>query len=58
METLLNLYLVFSTALFSFLFIIWNDKTWANLFLKFTMFIFSIGGFVLCLNAFGFIVKV
>ena len=58
METLLNLYLVFSTALFSFLFLIWNRENWTNLFLKFTMFILSVGGFVLSLNAFGFIVKV
>lgn len=58
METLLNLYLVFSTVLFSFLFLIWNGKNWANLFLKFTMLILSVGGIVLSLNAFGFIVKV
>ena len=58
METFLNLYLVFSTAFFSFLFLIWNSKNWTNLFLKFTLFILSVGGFVLSLNAFGFIVKV
>lgn len=58
METFLNLYLVFSTAFFSFGFLIWNDKNWTNLFLKFTMLILSVGGFVLSLNAFGFIVKV
>ena len=58
METFLNLYLVFSTAFFAYLFIIWNDKNWTNLFHKFTMFILSVGGIVLSLNAFGFIVKV
>lgn len=58
METLLNLYLVVSTALFSFLFLIWNGENWTNLFIKFTMLILSVGGFVLSLNAFGFIVKV
>ena len=58
METFLNLYLVVSTAFFAYLFIIWNDKNWTNLFHKFTMFILSVGGFVLSLNAFGFIVKV
>lgn len=57
METFLNLYLVVSTALFAYLFLIWKDKNWTNLFHKFTMFILSIGGIVLCLNAFGFIVK-
>ena len=58
METLLNLYLVVSTALFAYLFLIWKDKNWTNLFHKFTMFILSVGGIVLSLNAFGFIVKV
>jgi len=57
METFLNLYLVFSTAFFSFFFLIWKDNNWTNLFHKFTMFILSIGGIVLSLNAFGFIVK-
>lgn len=45
METFLNLYLVFSTAFFSFLCLIWNGNNWTNLFLKFTMFILSVGGF-------------
>lgn len=58
METFLKLYLMFSTAFFSFLFIIWKDNNLTNLFLKFTMFILSVGGIVLSLNAFGFIVKV
>ena len=58
METLLKLYLVFSTAIFAYFFIIWEDKNWTNLFLKFTMLILSIGGIVLSLNAFGLIVKV
>ena len=58
METFLNLYLVVSTALFAYLFIIWKGKNWTNLFHKFTMFILSVGGIVLSLNAFGFIVKV
>ena len=58
METFLNLYLGFSTALFAYLFIIWKDNNWTNLFHKFTMFILSVGGIVLSLNAFGFIVKV
>lgn len=54
METFLNLYLVVSTAVFAYLFIIWKDNNWTNLFHKFTMFILSVCGFVLCLNAFGF----
>ena len=54
METFLNLYLVISTVLFAYLF----NKNWTNLFHKFTMFILSVCGFVLSLNAFGFIVKV
>ena len=58
METFLNLYLVFSTIFFAYLFIIWKDNNWSNLFHKFTMFILSVGGIVLSLNAFGFIVKV
>ena len=58
METFLNLYLGFSTAFFAYLFFIWNDNNLTNLFHKFTMFILSVGGFVLSLNAFGFIVKV
>ena len=58
METFLKLYLVVSTAFFAFLFIIWKDNNWTNLFLKFTMLILSVGGIVLSLNAFGLIVKV
>lgn len=58
METFLKLYLVVSTALFSFFFLMWKDNNWTNLFLKFTMLILSVGGIVLSLNAFGFIVKV
>ena len=52
-------YLIVSTLVWLFLalMLIWERKTWLNLFLKFVFFILSFCGVFLALESLGYIVK-
>jgi len=46
-----------ATVIMAILFLIWESKSWLNLFIKSTLFFASVWGFVISLSSLGFIVR-
>jgi hypothetical protein len=53
-----NNYIYASTIIFVLLALIWNGKTWPNLFIKATLLFMGVAGIVLSLTALGYITRV
>ena len=54
----MNYFIYASTAIFIFLALIWNNKTWPNVLLKALFLFMSVAGIILSLTALGYMVRV